>query len=79
MGPIKKSTGSLSRSVSSVNAQIAMTGLTLESYSPASSSTVLHSNITRSGTLRCGAFCTREAICVASSEWPPTKEIQEDN
>ncbi|RON00991.1 hypothetical protein BK659_26325 [Pseudomonas brassicacearum] len=45
----------------------------------ASSSTVLHSNIVRSGTLRCRAFCTREAICVASSEWPPTKEIQEDN
>ena len=40
----------------------------------ASSATVLHSNIARSGTSRCSAFCTRDAICVASNECPPSSK-----
>ncbi len=40
----------------------------------ASSATLLHSNIARSGTSRCRVFCTREAICVASSECPPSSK-----
>ena len=40
----------------------------------ANSATVLHSNIARSGTSRCRLFCTREAICVASNECPPSSK-----
>ena len=52
--------------------------LALDARSPsmynANCSTQLHSNIARSGTLRCNSFCTREAICVASKECPPNSK-----